>query len=246
MTGPGKPTAPGLAWRAPAQLTLGSLGTLELRQDNPALPAPPRPGEDHLGPLALRGVEALADGRGWRLTVEPLAPGVAVVPPLDLGGGQIAPELRLPVPRTTAYGAAWMGVGGGDQDRLPPVPFPWPWALTLALPLAVCAWFGTWRWRRGMAGRRRRAARRQFIHHWPPAELDRAALDQAHAAGRALLAAHFGPEALAWGEPELRHHGLGPWAAWAGSLDAARFGQPDPQTKDFPTLAVLLAPLERR
>jgi len=72
---------------------MGQLGTLELRQPDPALPPPPRPG-DQLGPLAVRAVEPLGDGRGWRITVQPLAPGQVVVPPMELGDGRSTPELR--------------------------------------------------------------------------------------------------------------------------------------------------------
>jgi len=56
-------------WKAPAQLALGRLSRLELRQEDPAQPPPPRPGEDRLGPLAVRAVAPLADGRGWSVTV---------------------------------------------------------------------------------------------------------------------------------------------------------------------------------
>ncbi|MDR3670516.1 MAG: hypothetical protein P4L36_06720, partial [Holophaga sp.] len=63
-----------------------------------------------------------------------------------------------------------------------------------------------------------------------------------HAAGRALLAAHFGPEALSWGPPAFQARGLEPWAAWSRSLDAARFAGARPA---FPPLAALLGALER-
>ena len=233
MTGP--------VWKAPAELALGRLATLELRQDDPALPPLPRPGEDRLGPLAVRGVEPLRDGRGWRITVQPLAPGTFLVPPVDLGDGRSAPELRVAVPRTVPYGAAWVGVGGGDLDRLPPLAFPWPWTLPLLLPLAAAAWLLARRHRRGATARKCRAARRAFVRHWPTAAPDRAALDTAHASGRALLAAHFGPEALSWGPPALRARGLESWAAWSRGLDAARFSGAPPA---LPPLAALLAALE--
>jgi len=230
-----------LVWKAPAELALGRLAALELRQEDPALPPPPRPGEERIGPLAVRGVEALRDGRGWRITVQPLAPGTVLVPPIDLGDGRPTPELRVTVPRSVPYGAPWMGVGGGALDRLPPLPFPWPWALAPLLPLAFLGWLLAARFRRAAPTRRRHAARRAFAHHWPPAAPDRAALDAAHAAGRALLAAHFGPEALSWGPQAFRDRGLEPWAAWSRSLDQARFAGAHPA---FPALAALLGALE--
>jgi len=234
-------TAP--VWKVPGELALGRLSSIDLRQDDPAQPPPPRPGDDRLGPLAVRGVEPLRDGRGWRLMVQPLAPGRLVVPPLDLGDGQLAPELRVTVARTVPYGAAWVGVGGGALDRLPPVPFPWPWTLPLLLPLAALAWLLARRYRVGAEARRRHAARRAFSRHWPPGP-DRSALDASHAAGRALLAAHFGPEALSWGPSALQARGLEPWAEWSRGLDAARFaGAAGP---DRPPLATLLKTLEGR
>ncbi len=235
----------GAAWQVPAELALGRLAHLELRQEDPAQPPLPRPGEDRLGPLAVRGVEPLADGRGWRLTVQPLAPGTFVLPPLDLGDGRAAPELRFTVPRTVAQGAPWMGVGGGALDRLPPVPFPWPWALPLLLPLAALGWLLAARFWRGAQARRRHRARRGFARLWPPAGRDRAVLDAAHAAGRTLLAAHFGPGALSWGAAACRARGLEPWAAWIRGLDAARFGPAQADAPAWPALAELLAKLER-
>lgn len=233
----------GTAWKAPGELALGQLGTLELRQPDPGLPAPPRPGEDRLGVLAVRGVEPLADGRGWRITVQPMAPGIAVVPPLDLGTGRLAEELRITVPRTVPFGAPWMGVGGGGQDRLSALPCPWPWTLPLLLPLAAAGWFLVRRHALAAPARRRRAARRAFSRKWPPAGAGRAELDAAHAAGRALLAAHFGPEALGWGPEACLDLGLGPWAAWIRGLDDARFALSRPA---LPSLAALLAALEGR
>lgn len=227
-------------WKVPAELALGRLATLELRQDDPALPPLPRPGEDRLGPLAVRAVEPLRDGRGWRITVQPLAPGTFRVSPVDLGDGRSTPELRIVVPRTVPYGAAWMGVGGGALDRLPPLAFPWPWTLPLLLPLAALAGLLAWRFRRAAPARKRHAARRAFIRHWP-AGRDRAALDAAHASGRALLAAHFGLEALSWGPPAFRARGLEPWAAWSRGLDVARFSGEPPA---LPPLTDLLATLK--
>jgi len=235
--------ATGLVWSAPAELALSRLGTLELRQTDPGLPPPPRPG-DRLGPLPVRAVESLGDGRGWRITVQPLAPGLVVVPPLDLGDGRPTPELRLRVPRTVATGAPWMGVGGGALDRLPPLPCPWAWSLPLLLPLALLVCFLAVRLRRAAPGRARRTARRGFQRHWPPPSNDRAALDAAHTAGRRLLAAQFGPQALGWSPDDCRARGLEPWAAWIQSLDTARFGGPgpDPDWTPFQTLLAALEP----
>jgi len=232
-----------LVWTAPPELAMGRLATLELRDPDPAAPPLPRPGADRLGPLAVRGVDPLKDGRGWRLTVQPLAPGLAVVRPMDLGDGRRTPELRLTVPRTVAFGAAWMGVGGGPEDFLPPVPFPWEWTTLLVLPVVLLAWAVRRRYRLGAAGRRRRAARRAFLHHYPPRDLDRAGLDAAHAAGRELLAAQFGEEALGWGADLLHQRGLDAWATWVRALDAARFARSEPA---LPPAPALLAGLERR
>jgi len=216
-------------WKAPAALRLGELAVLELAEADPLKPAPPRPAvEDHLGPLRLRAVEPLPDGRGWRFQVQALSPGLAVIPALDLGNGQRAPELRLPVPRSIPFGGAWVGFGGGNDDQLPAIPFPWAWASLLLLPpLGLAAWAGQ-RWRRGSAARQLRHAAHQFRQHWPPASRDRAALDAAHGLGRDLLAARFGEAARAWGEPEFRTRRLAPWAQWTASLDAARFGRTEP------------------
>jgi hypothetical protein len=219
---------------------MGQLSTLELREDDPALPALPRPGEDRLGPLAVRGVDALRNGRGWRITVQPMAPGTAVIKAMDLGDGRQTPELRIVIPRSVPYGAPWVGVGGGQQDLLPYLPFPWAWATLLALPLAALGWAVARRFQRGAPQRHRRAARRMFGHHWPPASRDRAALDAAHQAGRDLLAATFGEEARSWGPEQFRAQHLEPWSTWSRSLDAARFAQTEPP---FPPLAALLAAL---
>jgi hypothetical protein len=230
------------AWKAP-QLALGRLGVLELREEDPAQPTLPRPGEDRLGPLAVRGVEAMKDGRGWRITVQPLAPGTAVIPPLDLGDGRHAPELRLTIPRTVAYGTPWVGVGGGRQDLLPYLDFPWAWATVLVLPLAALGWFLARSSRRQAPARQRRAAQRLFASRWPPARGDRAALDAAHGAGRDLLAARFGDEARSWGPVAFQARGLEVWGEWVRSLDAARFALAEPP---FPLLEALLAALEGR
>ena len=233
----------GPAWKAKAELPLGSLSTLDLVETDPKAPPLPRPSVDRLGPLAVRGVDPLKDGPGWRFTVQPMGPGLAVVPPMELGDGRITPELRLTVPRTVPFGAPWVGVGGGQEDRLPFVPFPWEWATLLLIPLAALAWAGRRHLRSSALGRRRRAARRAFTRHYPPARLDRSALDAAHRAGRELLAAHFGEEALGWGAAALQARGLDAWGTWVHSLDAARFSLAEPP---FPPLVALLLALEGR
>jgi len=211
-------------WKAPEELPFGRMAVLELVETDPAAAPLPRPGDENLGPLALRGVEATKDGRGWRLTVQPLAPGLVVVPPIDLGDGRRTPELRITVPRTTAFGADWKGVGGGLQDRLEPLPFPWGWALAALVPLlALAAWL-VQRLRKGGQGRAWRHARRAFAAHWPPRTRQRAVLDAAHGAGRDVLVKVFGEEARSWGAAAFRKRQLDAWAAWADGLDAARFG----------------------
>ncbi|HJW08091.1 MAG TPA: hypothetical protein VJ483_00555 [Holophagaceae bacterium] len=229
-------------WKAPDKLAFGRLATLELREEDPGQPAIPRPVvEEKLGPLRLRALEPLPDGRGWRFTVQALAPGLAVIPPLDLGDGRSAPELRLPVPRDTAYAAPWQGFGGGREDELPLIPFPWAWASLLLLPfLALAAWVVLlWRRRRGVRGYHH--AQRVFRHAWPPKAKDRAQLDEAHAKGRDLLAAGLGEAARAWGPTELLAARLEPWAQWSRSLDAARFGRTEPP---FPAVEPLIQTLE--
>jgi hypothetical protein len=237
------------AWGPPPDLALGQLANLDLRLPPGAAGPLPRPGDDRLGPLAVRAVEPLPDGAGWRLTVQPLAPGAYRIPALDLGAGWATGELAVTVPRTVAYGAPWMGLGGGGLDRLPPVPFPRAWTLPLALPLALLGLaLARWR-RRGARDRRRRAARRAFARRWPPAAGTRAALDAAHGTGRALLAAYFGTEALSWGPAACGARGLEPWADWIRALDTARFaGHPGPGAPAGPPLAELLGCLapERR
>ncbi|WP_306589889.1 hypothetical protein [Geothrix sp. 21YS21S-4] len=232
------------AWKAPAQLKLGDLQTLELREEDPAKPALPRPTmEDRLGPLRVRAVEPLADGRGWRFRVQALEPGVAVVPPLDLGNGQRAPGLRLEVPRTIPFGGPWVGFGGGNEDLLPAIPFPWAWACLALAPLVPLGAWGFHRWRRASAGRRLHRAVRAFRRHWPPENRDRPALDAAHDLGRDLLSARFGEVARAWGPAEFQARNLGPWDQWVRSLDAARFGRTEPP---FPPADALAAALDAR
>jgi hypothetical protein len=230
-------------WKAPAEIAFGQLAVLELREDDPAKPALPRPAEEKLGPLALRSVDPLPDGRGWRLTVQALDAGTAVIPPMDLGDGRRSPELRLQVPRSVPFGAPWMGVGCGQGDILPYVPFPWAWASLLLLPpLLIAAWLFR-RWRRNGAKRALHHRRRIFAHHWPPADHRRETLDRAHAQGRELLAARFGEEARSWGVAEFRLRELEVWATWVQSLDAARFARKEPP---FPPLAELLKKLEAK
>jgi len=230
-------------WKAPGQLKLGELQAVELREEDPAKPAPPRPTvEDRLGPLRLRAMEPLPDGRGWRFQVQALEPGLAVIPALDLGNGQRSPELRLWVPRTIPFGGPWVGFGGGNDDRLPGIPFPWAWASLLLLPpLALIIWLIR-RWRKGSAKRRLRLTIRAFHRHWPPTNRERSTLDAAHGLGRDLLAARFGEAARAWGPSDFQAQHLGPWDQWAKSLDAARFGRTEPP---FPAPEPLVAALDR-
>ncbi len=228
-------------WKAPAALKLGELQVLELAEADPLKPALPRPTvEDRLGPLRLRSMEPLPDGRGWRFQVQALSPGLAVIPALDLGNGQRAPELRLPVPRSIPYGGPWVGFGGGNEDQLPAIPFPWAWASLLLLPpLGLLGWVGQ-RWRQGSGARQLHHAVRVFRHQWPPANRDRVTLDAAHGQGRDLLAARFGEAARAWGTAEFQAQQLAVWEQWSRSLDTARFGQAEPP---FPASEELIAAL---
>jgi len=237
LVGPILSAAP--VWKAPATLPFGKLAVLELREDDPAVAAIPRPAtEDALGSLKLRAVEPSADGHGWRFTVQPLVPGLAVIPPLDLGDGRRAPELRVTVQRSTDFGSPWVGYGGGREDVLPEIPFPWAWASLLLLPLLLLAGFITWRWRRRAGVRIYAAARRAFQNAWPPKAKDRATLDAAHHAGRELIAAAFGEASRGWGAPDFKKEKLDAWSQWAASLDAARFGRTEPP---FPDATALLA-----
>ncbi len=231
-------------WKAPAQVKLGELQVLEFREEDALKPAPPRPAvEDHLGPLRLRAMEPLPDGRGWRFQVQALEPGSPVIPALDLGNGQRSPELRLYVPRSIPFGGPWMGVGGGNDDRLPALPFPWAWASLLLLPpLALVAWL-IHRWRQGSAVRRLRHAAQIFQRQWPPADRQRETLDAAHGLGRDLLVARFGETARAWGPKDFQSRNLSPWDQWVKSLDAARFGRTEPP---FPLPQPLVAALDGR
>lgn len=231
-------------WKAPGALAVGEMAMIELRETDSARPPLLRPPlDDRVGTLRIRGVEPSPDGRGWRIQVLPLGPGSTLIPAMDLGDGRRSPELRLTAPRTAPFGGPWMGLGGGPDDDLPPVPFPWAWASLGLVPLALLGAWGAHRWRRGGAARGRRHARRVFAHHWPPPSKERPVLDAAHAAGRALLAAHLGEEARSWGPGDFRARHLEPWDAWVLSLDAARFARAEPP---FPPLEGLLAPLRTR
>jgi hypothetical protein len=220
---------------------MGRLTDLELVEMDLTQPPLPRPGEDRMGALAIRAVTPLADGRGWRITVQPLGTGMAILPPMDLGDGRRTPELRIPVPRTVPFGDPWMGVGGGQADRLPRIPFPWAWGSLLALPLLALGGLLLSRWRGGARGRALRRARHAFRHAWPPARGDRDTLDAVHLAGRTLLAARFGNVARSWGEAECRAAGAPHWGQWIDSLDSARFAR---QSPPLPPLEALLQDLE--
>lgn len=223
-------------WRAPSELPFGKLAVLELREDDPKQPRLPRPGEEKLGPLFLRGVEPLPDGRGWKLTVQALSTGMAVVPSMDLGDGRHTPELRINVPRTVPFEAPWMGFGGGREDELPEIPFPFAWASLLFLPFVLFGYFFIRRWRRNASKRLKKKAKAAFAKAWPPPSKSRDALDTAHSAGRDWLAKSIGDEARSWGPKEFRAKQLDAWASWVESLDAARFGR---STPPFPALTDL-------
>ncbi len=223
-------------WHAPAALPFGQLAVIELHDDDLKLPPLPRPGDEKLGPLFLRSVETMPNGRGWKLTVQAFTPGLAVVPPLDLGDGRRTPELRVKVDRSIPFGAPWMGVGGGREDELPEIPFPFGWASLLLLPFVLLGYYLVRRWRRNSGKRLQRKAKAAFAKAWPPPSKQRDALDAAHTAGRAWLAAAVGDEARSWGPKEFRAQSLDPWATWIESLDAARFGRSTPA---FPSLLEL-------
>jgi hypothetical protein len=220
------------------------MAVLELVETDPAKPPLLRPPlEERIGALRLRGVDPSRDGRGWRIQVLPLGPGTSVIPAMDLGDGRKTPELRLTAPRTVPFASPWMGLGGGPEDELPELPFPWVWASILLAPLVGLGWFLFTRWRKGSAKRARKHALRTFARIWPPRSHERAALDAAHAAGRELLALHFGEQARSWGAQELHHRKLEPWDLWAASLDAARFSRLEPP---FPPVGGLMHSLDPR
>ena len=136
-----------------------------------------------------------------------------------------------------------MGVGGGGEAGRDARPFPWGGARVALSRRLLPDWLVRRRWG-GSAGKRRlRQLGRAFAQAWPPASKAREALDAAHGAGRALLAARYGEEARAWGVAAFREQHLEAWAAWCASLDAARFGRTEPP---FPPLKALLDEAEAR
>ncbi len=230
-------------WKAPKELRFGRMELLELREEDPNAKPLLRPQlDDKVGSLRLRSLEPSPDGRGWRFQVQAFETGTAVIPALDLGDGRRAPELRLAVPRSTPFGAPWMGWGGGREDQLPLIPFPLGWALLAASPLLLLVFGILWLWRRGAPGRQRAHARHSFQKAWPP-KAGREGLDHAHQAGRTLLATHCGDEAMSWGADDFQARGFDPWVQWVKSLDAARFGRTTPP---FPPIDTLLQNLEAR
>ncbi|MDR1841483.1 MAG: hypothetical protein LBQ86_06120 [Holophagales bacterium] len=233
------------AWRAPAQIPLGELVVIELWENDPTLPALPRPGEDKLGQLAIRSISPTENNRGWRLTLQALAPGLALIPPIDLGGGRISPELKIQVVRTVPYGAPWMGFGGGGVDAPPLFRFPWEWALLCAMPLAVLVYLIIWLWSKGSPKRRLKRAKRAFAVLWPPGSPERGMIDQIHKAGMELIAIAWGNDAKSWGEDEFTKRNIKPWAAWRNFIDNARFGDASkkPETA-IPTLLELIKSLD--
>ena len=234
-------------WRAPAQIPLGEIVVIELRESDLTLPALPRPGEDKLGPLVIRSISPAEDGRGWRLSVQAIAPGLALIPPIDLGNGRISPELKIQVTRTVPYGAPWMGFGGGNLDAPPYFRFPWEWALLCALPLAVLVRLIVWRWVSGSPKRRLKRAKRAFAALWPPTSPERGLTDQIHQAGMELIASAWGPDAKSWGQDEFTKRDIAPWASWRKFMDDARFGDtPGMPETEPPALSELIESLENK
>ncbi len=212
------------AWKGPERLPFGELGVLELLEADPSAPPLPRPPvEQNLGSLRVRSVEASADGRGWRLTVQGLQPGRTLLPSLDFGDGRRSPELRLDVPRTAPYEGLWMALGGGAANELPEVPFPWAWASLILAPLLALLAGVLRAWRQGAPGRQRRHLARRFRHAWPPRPT-REALDAAHLLGRDLLAAAHGEEARGWGAGLPSRGGVPGGRTPAGELEIDGIG----------------------
>jgi hypothetical protein len=211
-------------WRAPAKIQVGGAATIEVVDMDPASPPMPRPGEERLGPFALRSAIPIENGRGWRLVIQALGPGAAVVPSMDLGQGTVIPELKIQVARTVPFGAPWMGLGGGGDDAPPGVGFPWGWAALPLLPLGLALSLAVRLWRGRAPGRRLARARRRFAAVWPPISLDRAEIDRVGARGRDLMAGAWGEEARSWGGRELLEQNNAAWASWCNFMDHARFG----------------------
>jgi len=203
---------------------MGELTAIEIIETDSALPPMPRPCEEKLGPFALRSAAPIENGRGWRLTVQALRPGVAVVPPIDLGQGRLCPELKIRVMRTVPFGAPWMGLGGESNDAPPGIGFPWGWAAMGLLPLGLLLFLTVWLWRERTPDRRLARARRGFAAVWPPRSLERGEIDKANAMGRDLLASAWGEEARSWGRREFLEQKNAPWASWCSFMDHARFG----------------------
>lgn len=236
------PAAATPVWKVPEKIHFGELAVLELREDDPAAPTLPRPPlEDRVGPFRIRAVEAARDGRGWRISVQALSPGIAIFPRLDLGDGRSTSECRVLVQRTAPFGGMWMAIGGGATNDLPLIHFPWAWVTLMLLPPASLAAWCLRRWLRSAPLRTRKRLAKRFGKAWPPGK-SREELDQAHALGRELLANAKGEAARAWGPKELKAHHLESWALWAEALDQARFGG---HKGNFPTAQALLTSLER-
>jgi hypothetical protein len=240
------PLAAAPVWRAPAKIQVGELVTIEVVDVDPASPPMPRPGEERLGPLALRSAVPIESGRGWRLVVQALRPGAAVVPSMDLGQGMVIPELKIQVARTVPYGAPWMGLGGGGDDAPPGVGFPWGWAVLPLLPLCLALSLAVRLWRAGIPGRRFARARRRFAAVWPPASLDRAEIDQAGMRGRDLMAGAWGEDARSWGGREFLEQNNAAWASWCSFMDHARFGGDVGDRPPPPALPELIESMGKR
>jgi len=233
-------------WRAPAQIPIGELVAIEIVETDPAQPPMPRPAEDRLGLFALRSALPIENGRGWRLTIQALRPGVVVVPPIDLGQGRLCPELKIQVVRTVPLGAPWMGLGGGDVDLPPTVGFPWGWAALGLLPLGLLIYFAVWLWRKTAPNRRFARARRGFAAVWPPRSMERGTIEKVNAKGRELLASAWGEEARSWGRREFLARQNAPWASWCGFMDKVRFGGAAGTRNVPPTLSELIEAVGNR
>jgi hypothetical protein len=243
------PLAAAPVWRAPAKILVGELVTIEIVEVDPASPPMPRPGEEKLGPFALRSAVPIENGRGWRLVIQAFRPGVAVVPPMDLGQGMVIPELKIQVTRTVPFGAPWMGLGGGGDDAPPSIGFPWGWAALPLLPLGLALSLAARLWRRGAPGRRLARAMRRFAAVWPPSSTNRAEIDRASARGRELIASAWGEEARSWGGREFLEQKNAAWASWCNFIDHARFGGADDDVAGgppFPTLPELIESMGHR